>query len=287
MAITLVGLFDSLADAERARDMLTREGLQSGAVHLTNNESMSATTTTLETDTGADEHRGFFSRLFGLGESDTATADAYSQALRQGAAMLTVTLPDDSDASRVEMLLEQAGASDVNERGQSSIQSQADATTAAQGLVGDERVAEQRMGNTGGDTLNVVQEELQVGKRTVENGGVRVRQFVTERPVQEQVQLCEERAIVQRRPVDRVLSADEAGSLDLGDREIELRERSEVPVVQKQARVVEEVDIGTESNVRTETVEDTVRRSDVDVEQLTAAQQTQRQGGDLRSPPLR
>jgi stress response protein YsnF len=261
MATTLVGIFDSLTDAGRARDTLLREGLEASSVHLTDNKSMSTTTTT-------EDHRGFFARLFGLGDDDATTADSYSRALQDGAAMLTVTLPDGADTGRIESLLESAGATDVDERGMRG------GTTATD--------------TTGrGDTLKVVQEELQVGKRTVENGGVRVRQFVTERPVQEQVQLCEERAIVERRPVDRVLSEDEAGSLDLRDREIELRERSEVPVVQKQARVVEEVRVGKEANLRTETVEDTVRRTDVDVEQLTAAQQAQRQGGTLRTQPPR
>ena len=279
MATTLVGMFDSLADAERAREMLLREpGLDAGSVHVTDNESLTSRSTT---DTG--EHRGFFARLFGLGDSDS-TADTYSEAVRRGSAMLTVTLPDGADTSRVESLLESAGAIDVDERAR-SWQSQGLDTT-ARGVVADERLAEDRLAGRG-DTLKVVEEELNVGKRMVEKGGVRVRQFVTERPVQEQVQLCEERAIIERRPVDRVLSAEEANSLDLRDREIELRERAEEPVVQKRARVVEEVNVGKEANVRTETIEDTLHRTDVDVEQLTAAQQAQRQGSTLRNPPPR
>ncbi|WP_133479724.1 YsnF/AvaK domain-containing protein [Cognatilysobacter segetis] len=264
MATTLVGMFDSLADAERARDLLLRDGLDSGAVHLTNNESMHARSTTA--DTG--EHRGFFARLFGLGDDDT-TVDTYSEAVRRGSAMLTVTLPEAADTSHVETLLESAGAIDVDERARGW---QADGS--------QDRLA-------GADTLKVVEERLDVGKRVIERGGVRVRQFVTERPVREQVQLCEERAIVQRRPVDRVLSPEEAGSLDLGDREFELRERAEVPVVQKQARVVEEVEVGKQANVRTETIEDTLHRTDVDVEQLAATQASTRQDGSLRTPPPR
>ena len=271
MATTLVGMFDSLADAERARDLLLREGLERGAVHLANNESLTATTTTETTET---EHRGFFSRLFGLGDNDD-TASNYSEAVRRGSAMLTVTLPDDSDTSRITSLLESAGAIDVDERarqwrGQSGSM-QADTTM--------------RSDNLRGDTLKVVQEELQVGKRAVETGGVRVRQFVTERPVHEQVQLCQERAIVERRPVDRVLQPGELEGLDLGDREFELRERGEEAVVAKQARVIEEVAVGKEAQVRTETIEDTVRRQDVDVEQLTAAQRTARQDTLRNNPP--
>ncbi|GAB6195542.1 YsnF/AvaK domain-containing protein [Lysobacter xanthus] len=280
MATTLVGMFDSLADAERARDLLLREGVERGAVHLANNESLTATTTTETTVSGSDagEHRGFFSRLFGLDDNDT-TADNYSQAVRQGSAMLTVTLPDDSDASRVTQLLESAGAVDVDERARQSggqtrgASLQSDTTRTTQG--------------TRGDTLKVVQEELQVGKRAVETGGVRVRQFVTERPVQEQLQLCQERAIVERRPVDRVLQAGEIDSIDLGDREFEIRERGEEAVVAKQARVVEEVAVGKEAQVRTETIEDTVRRQDVDVEQLTARNAQRQPGTTQRTPPLR
>ena len=271
MAKTLVGLFDSLADAERAREMLLSEGLDGGTVHVSNNESILSRSTTT-TDDGT-EHRGFFARLFGLGDADD-TVGTYSEAVRRGSAMLTVTLPDGSDASRIESLLESAGAVDVDER-------------ARNWQAGDPGRATARTLGDRGDTLKVVEEELQVGKRAVETGGVRVRQFVTERPVQEQVQLCEERAIVERRPVDRVVSPDTIDTMDLRDREIEVRERAEVPVVQKQARIVEEVAVGKQANVRTETVEDTVRRTDVDVEQLTAAQQaTQRQPG-LRTPPPR
>lgn len=270
MATTLVGMFDSLADAERARDMLLREGVQQSAMHVANNESLSATTTA---DSDSSDHRGFFSRLFGLGDSDE-TASTYSDAVRSGHAMLTVTLPDESDASRVSSLLESSGAIDVDERAR-AYRASSQAT--------------QRGDTLGNDTLKVVQEELQVGKRAVETGGVRVRQFVTERPVQEQVQLCQERAIVERRPVDRVLQPGELEGLNLGDREFELRERGEEAVVGKQARVVEEVAVGKKAEVRTETIEDTVRRQDVDVEQLTAAQQTQRQqpGSTTRTPPSR
>jgi len=48
---------------------------------------------------------------------------------------------------------------------------------------------------------------------------------------------------------------------------MEVREKSEEAVVQKQARVVEEVRVGKEVNERTETVRDTVRRTDVQVEE--------------------
>ena len=114
--------------------------------------------------------------------------------------------------------------------------------------------------------IPVVEEEIAVGKREVERGGVRVHTEVQERPVQEQVNLREEHVKVERRPVDRPASeADIARARQSGT--LEVRETAEEAVVQKQARVVEEVRVGKEATERTETINDTVRRTDVEVEE--------------------
>src|SRR5204863_2542934 len=102
---------------------------------------------------------------------------------------------------------------------------------------------------------------------------VRVRTEVAERPVEEKVNLREEHVRVERRPVDRPASeADINRARQAGT--IEVREKAEQPVVQKQARVVEEVTVGKEATQRTETVRDTVRRTDVDVEETDATKNT-------------
>ena len=49
---------------------------------------------------------------------------------------------------------------------------------------------------------------------------------------------------------------------------VEMIETAEVPVVAKEARVVEEVSLGKEATERSETIRDTVRKTEVDVEQL-------------------
>lgn len=285
MATTLVGIFDSVSDAEKAREYLLREGLQRNAVHITDNQSLmsrSTTSSTSSASSGEKEHRGFFSRLFGLGEDDQQTQE-YSQAMQRGSALLTVTVADGDDARRVETLMAKAGADEISERGQSqSVQAGSQRTQQST------RTDTASRGAATGETLKVMEEELQVGKRTAETGGVRIRQHVTERPVHEQIQLCEEHAIVERRPVDRVASPGEIDALSMQDRELEIRERAEQAVVGKTARVVEEVRVGKEVTGRTETIDETVRRTDVDVEQLTAAQQNQqRQGGNLRNTPPR
>lgn len=112
----------------------------------------------------------------------------------------------------------------------------------------------------------IVQEELHVGKREVERGGAQLKTRIEERPVEEQVKLREERTYVERRPVDRPATpADIDKSMQEG--RIEVTERSEVPVVKKEARVVEEVVVGKETTERTEKIRDTVRRTDVEVQQ--------------------
>jgi uncharacterized protein (TIGR02271 family) len=123
-------------------------------------------------------------------------------------------------------------------------------------------------GTTGANevAIPVVEEQLAVGKREVNRGGARIHTRVTERPVEENVTLREEHVTVDRRPVDRPASEADINAFKEGT--IEVNERAEEAVVAKQARVVEEVVVNKEATERTETVRDTVRRTDVDVDEL-------------------
>jgi len=116
------------------------------------------------------------------------------------------------------------------------------------------------------ERLEVIREDLAVGKREVERGGVRVRSYMTERPVTEQVTLREEHVNIDRRPVDRPVDPSQISAFKEGT--IEVREHAEVPVVAKEARVVEEIAIGKTSEQRTETVSDVVHETHVDVERI-------------------
>lgn len=114
--------------------------------------------------------------------------------------------------------------------------------------------------------LPVIEERIMVGKRAVESGGVRVSNRVTERPVEETVTLREEHVHVERRPANRTIDSIAEGALRGGV--IEVSEMAEEAVVAKQARVVEEVVIGKETIERQETIRDTVRRTDVETEEI-------------------
>ena len=112
----------------------------------------------------------------------------------------------------------------------------------------------------------VVEEQLQVGKREVERGGVRLQTHVTETPVEENVDLREEHVNVERRPVDYTFHGTESEAFK--ESLVEIREAYEELVVKKKARVVEEVVVNKDVEQRTETIHETLRRTDVNVEPI-------------------
>ncbi|MDX6269993.1 MAG: hypothetical protein QOD28_1216 [Acidobacteriota bacterium] len=118
-------------------------------------------------------------------------------------------------------------------------------------------------------SVPVVEEQLQVGKREVERGGVRVETHITEKPVEENVELREEHVNVERRPVDYTFHGTESEAFK--ESLVEIREAYEELVVNKKARVVEEVVVNKDVEQRTETVHETLRRTDVNVEQIDNA----------------
>ena len=118
-----------------------------------------------------------------------------------------------------------------------------------------------------GETVQEVEEELAVGKRKVASGGVRVTTSVSERPVEKTVTLREEEVEVERRAADRKLKPEEAEAA-FQDKTVEMLGTSEEAVVRKQARVVGEVALGKRVEEHEETVKDTVRRSEVEIEKI-------------------
>jgi len=118
-------------------------------------------------------------------------------------------------------------------------------------------------GTSGEQALPVIEEELAVGKRKVQTGAYRVYTRSTSTPVTEDVTLREEHASIERRPVDRA-----ATDADRKEAFVEVKETDETPVIQKTARVVEEVVVGKESSQRTETIHDTLRGTEVEVERV-------------------
>ena len=256
MTQTVIGVFDTTDDARTAEQRLIQQGVEPGAVHLT--AAQSSTETTGENrDEGVLSSIGrFFRNLFGADDSEEVST--YAEAVRRGSVVLSVDLPDDANAEPVRSALEDAGAIDVDARAE---------FWRKQGWTGyspeakpytEEEIAKER------EVLPVIEEQLDVGKRQVKKGSVRVYSRVIGTPVQETVKLREEHATIERRPVDRPATAEDLRSL--GERSVEIEETAEKAVVSKTARVVEEVVVGKEASERSETIEDTVRRTEVETE---------------------
>jgi uncharacterized protein (TIGR02271 family) len=126
-----------------------------------------------------------------------------------------------------------------------------------------------------GETVQEIEEQLSVGKRKVTTGGVRVTTSVSERPVQKTVTLREEQVEVERRPADRELKPEEAEAA-FAEKTIEMLGTSEEASVRKEARVVGEVSLGKRVEEHKETVKDSVRRSEVEVEEIKPGDSSKR-----------
>jgi uncharacterized protein (TIGR02271 family) len=151
---------------------------------------------------------------------------------------------------------------------------------AAQSAAGAKHVAGvTRAANEGEVVLPIIEEQLAVGKRTVEKGAAQVRTSVAEVPVQESVTLREENVTVERRPVDRAVE-NAPGAFKEGT--IEVTEMAEVPVVSKAAHVVEEVVVGKNVTEHQETVSDTVKRTEVDVDEVSRTDNVNQTGNRNR-----
>jgi uncharacterized protein (TIGR02271 family) len=193
----------------------------------------------------------------GVSEED---AHYYAEGVRRGGVLVTVRA-EDRDAERAAQIMRDHGAVDIDKRGEEWRKSGWTRFDEKSGPYTGESTSREREA-----TIPRVEEDVQVGKRQVSRGGVRVYSHTTERPVQEDVTLREEHAKVERRPADRPATEHDRDAFK--DRSYEVRETGEEPVVSKQARVKEEVSIGKEATSRTETVRETARRQDVEVENL-------------------
>jgi uncharacterized protein (TIGR02271 family) len=267
----------------------------SGTSGISGTSGTFGTSGTHENESGISR---FFKNLFGDDDND---ADKYSKVAARSNSIVTVYAQTADEAERAADILDDNGAVNVDEKGNeygygsstgstgSSYGNSSDlgTTTGTVGM-GSSVLGSVDMGTTTGNTYDnttsgdtfdtnrdttdvnksipIIEENLEVGKRTVQTGGVRLRSRIVARPVEETLRLREERVSIERNTVDR--PATEADFTAFKEGEVEMIERAEVPVVSKQARVVEEVSLGKEVNERTETINETVRKTEVDVENI-------------------
>lgn len=264
MAKTAVALYDSKNEAQQVRDELTNAGFSRSSIRMMDSGDSDA----VDTLTNA-----------GLPRND---ADAYFEGLRRGGHLVMITT-DDDQIDLVVDIMDRYNSVNIQERSetwrgegwdmQSNDQQTTMQQTSSQQTTGRQATMSGSQGRTGAVhsdqdqiAIPVVEEELQVGKRQVQKGGIRVHTHVEEKPVEETVTVRDEHINVQRRPVNRAVQPGDLEEIQEGT--FEISEMDEEVVVGKQARVVEEVVVGKEVEERQERVRDTVRRTDVDVEQV-------------------
>lgn len=266
---TVVGIFNTAAEAQNAVKQLGAAGFELDFVDVSQASSSASSTSSSYTNTSGtateavgdaagrtkDNVGGFFSSLFG---GDNDEADTYAEVTRSGHSLVTVHVDTAEQAHRAANILDEAGALDVDSKAaEYGVQNSYTASRTA---------TAQPTTSPDGLTAEVIEENLQVGKRVEQTGGVRLRSRIVEKPVEASVRLREEHVTVQRTPVNR--AATEADFTAFKEGDVTLTESAERAVVAKEAHVVEEVSLGKQVTEREEVIRDTVRNTEVDVEQI-------------------
>jgi uncharacterized protein (TIGR02271 family) len=270
MAKTLVALYHTMPEAEQVVQDLAQHGFAHSDIRLMTHNGAGRPSTAPHAEHVAvgDDLREELTEL-GVPENEART---YAEGVRQGEALVVVHASD-TEAER--------GVEIMNRRRRAEVH----APTAQAPPPAARRREQGQQGADKETTIPVVEEEITVGTRQVERGTARIHTRVTEHPVEETVRLREEHVTVERHPVNRPATA---ADLEAGkERTIEVTETVEEPVVSKSARVVEEVTVHKEAQERTETVRDTVRRQDVEVEQGATAQTRDVQGFETYAAAFR
>lgn len=265
---TITALFDNRSDATTAVNELVKGGIPRTSIRVTPDSDTASTTTRPTSYDSSRDEKGFWASLRDMFIPDD-DRHTYAEALHRGSIMVSATV-DQSQAACAEDILERFGTVDLEER-EASLRSEgwsgspAARSTATSGTGARAVGAAASAGTStdGSEVIPVVEEKLNVGKRQVSTGRVKVRSYVVETPVNEQVRLRTENVRVERRPVDRAVAADED---TFRERIIEAQATSEEAVLSKDARVTGEVVITKDVDQRTKTLSDTVRSTKVDVE---------------------
>jgi len=251
MANNVIGLFDNENVANQVVDDLVTSGFERSTINRFEGDNSDLEGELQREGIPADE------------------ASYYVDGLNNGGALVSVRAEESETDTAVEIMNRYA-----NTEGSADAGYETDASYAAGGTAVDTDVDTRssadyatRRSDVGDEArLDVVEERLNIGKRSVDRGGVRVRRVVTEQQVEEQVTLRDETIHVDRHAVDRRVE----GTADdlFTEQTYEFTETDEEAVVAKETRVVEEVVVDKDVTERTETIRDTVRRADVEIEQI-------------------
>ena len=293
---SLTAFFDTREAAQKATADLVAAGIPREHIRLTEGADAG---TTAGTTTATHDARSFWDELKDMFLPDEDRY-GYAEGLRRGGHLLSVR-SDEANYTRVMDILDQDGAIDMDAReatwresGWTGYQagtmedrqtSSAIATstaasvgTGAAALSSAPTRATQSTGTSAAvgtlqdgrdEVIPIYEETANVAKRDVNHGRVRLRSYVVETPFSQQINLRNEQVQVERRPVDRPIAATDAM---FQDRVIEVEEHAEEAVISKEARVKEEISLRKTVENRAQTLSDTLRHTEVEVEDTRAGQ---------------
>jgi len=243
MTKTVVAIYNTIDEAKNAAGELIRNGFNQDDVDVSSGSAY--VDDTREHESGVSR---FFKNLFGNNESER-----YTRAAERGS-VVTVHTHSADDAEKASRLLDEYGAIDVDDNYKHVTDT------------GDYRDERGERSNDLNKVIPVIEEDIKVGKREVPTGGVRIRSRIVEKPVEENLRLRHEHIHVERNKVDRPATEAEMSNFKTGTEEF--TEHKEIPTIQKDSRVVEEVSLAKTVDHRDQTVRDNVRRTEVDVEDI-------------------
>lgn len=280
---TVSAFYESRASADSHRRQLEALGIPSSDISIVEGRDESEPSRTYE-------EKGFFESIgdFIMGEEDR---HVYNEGLRRGGYLLTARVGSDHYDQAL-AALDTDEAVDMDARSESwrsegwsgvpaagsagyGTSSGAGYDNAASPGFGESatgdydatRSTSMRTGDRDTDVadgkIEVVDEDVRIGKRDVSHGRVRVRSYVVEEDVSEDVDLRNETVEIERRRVDRPVTAGDAA---FREQVIEAEEHDEEAVISKEARVVEEIDLKKRVDVDTQRVTEKVRHTEVEID---------------------
>ena len=248
--VMVIGLFDERTEAMRAYDaLLSGRGRSAELARLTSDDKEDVP------------------KLARLGDSvPEPDVHVYLEGVRQGGTLVTVEASGNTVTKAAELL---AGYHMVH------------MPARVEELRKTRRSLELADPKTDAQVLEVVEEELDVSSQQVERGRRRIYSKVSKRAVERQVRLRDETIRVQRRPVSREVAVADPHLFQ--ERAYELTEVDEEAVGHIRARVIEEVVIGKDVAEKIETIQQTLRRTDVEIEEVPGTRRFDDYAGDFRT----
>ncbi len=246
---TVIGLFDDRTEAMRAYSALAQEGYAKADLDILTSDD-------------ADDKPKLAHMSEWVPQPDLGI---YLEGVRQGGTIITANVASSAVTRAAEIM---SGYKMVNLRNRA---------VELQKVHGGLALSDPAKND---NVLEVIEEALEVGKEAVERGRMRIYNVVTQREVTQDVGLRDETIRVKRRPANRAVSIDP--NL-FKERSFEMVEMDEIAKVGKTARVIEEVSLGKEVVEKVETIKETLRRQDVQVEEVAAVRAFKDYDTDFRN----